>query len=375
VAGTTPPDDHGAHEPALLDSAEVASLLEEGREQGCLSSHAVAAALRDVEVTAAQLEEFLHVLADAGVELVEEETPPDEDAPPEPADDDSPAGERDGLQRSTTADPVRLYFHDLAKAQLLTSVEEVSLARRIERGDDAARRKLIECNLRLVVSIAKRHMGRGLPLLDLIQEGNLGLMRAVEKFDYRRGYKFSTYATWWIRQAVSRALADQSRTIRIPVHMAEKIQVYARVRRSLVQEVGREPTLEEVAAAMDVPAERAREIQRISQEPSSLQQEVGDDGGAQLGDFIEDTESAAPVEEVTDLVKREQVLRVLGALPLRESSVLRLRFGLDDGRPRTLDEVGHVFGVTRERIRQIEARTLARLKVLHDVQCLREYLD
>jgi RNA polymerase primary sigma factor len=274
-----------------------------------------------------------------------------------------------------SADPLRLYFHQLGKVPLLTGVEEVALARRIERGDEAARRKLIESNLRLVVSIAKRHRGRGMPLLDLIQEGNLGLMRAVDKFDYRRGFKFSTYATWWIRQAVTRALADQSRTIRVPVHMAEKIQTFSRVHRALVQEVGREPTVEEVAAEMDVTVDRAHEIQRISQEPASLHQQVGDEGGAQLGDFLEDTQSAAPVEEVTCITQREQILTVLGGLSLREQRVLRLRFGIDDGRPRTLDEVGRVFGVTRERIRQIEARTLMKLQAIREAQCLREYLE
>jgi RNA polymerase primary sigma factor len=358
-----------------LDCPEVSALLEEGRELGCLTTGAVSAALRDIEVTAAQLEELLHLLADAGIEVLEEDAQAREGAASTANDDEREMHEHTAVTGSAIADPVRLYFQELGRVPLLTGVEEVSLARRIERGDEAARRKLIESNLRLVVSIAKRHAGRGLPLLDLIQEGNLGLMRAVEKFDYRRGYKFSTYATWWIRQAVTRALADQSRTIRVPVHMAEKIQVYARVQRALVQEVGREPTLEEVAAAMDVTAERAREIQRISREPASLQQHVGDDGASQLGDFLEDTESAAPLEEVTGLAQREQVLTVLGALSLRESRVLRLRFGLDDGRPRTLDEVGRVFGVTRERIRQIEAKTLTKLKALREAQCLREYLD
>jgi RNA polymerase primary sigma factor len=374
VAGTAPSDASGPLEATLLGSAEVVALLEEGRELGCLTTEAVSTALRDVEVTAAQLEDLLHVLADAGIDVVEESASEGgEEA--EPRGDEREGHEHIPFSRPGTADPVRLYFHELGKVPLLTAVEEVSLARRIERGDEAARRKLIESNLRLVVNIARRHNGRGLPLLDLIQEGNLGLMRAVDKFDYRRGYKFSTYATWWIRQAVSRALADQSRTIRVPVHMAEKIQAYARVHRNLVQEVGREPTLEEVADAMDVTADRAREIKRISQEPASLQQQVGDDGAAQLGDFLEDTRSVAPVEEVSGLAQREQVIEVLGALPLRESSVLRLRFGLDDGRPRTLDEVGRVFGVTRERIRQIEAKTLAKLKALHEAQCLREYLD
>jgi RNA polymerase primary sigma factor len=369
-----PADDTGTLEAAFLERAEVTCLLEEGRELGCLHSGAVSDALRDVEVTAAQLEELLLVLTDAGIELLEDDAPAAEGTEPEPADDEPRALKHD-IQGATTADPIRLYFHEIGKVSLLTAVEEVALARRIERGDEAARRTLIESNLRLVVSIAKRHSGGGLPLLDLIQEGNLGLLRAVEKFDYRRGFKFSTYATWWIRQAVMRALADQSRTIRVPVHMAEKIQSYIRVQRMLVQEVGHEPTIEEIAAGMDVTEERAREIRRISQEPASLQQQVGDDGGAQLMDFLEDKRMPAPVEQVTDLAQREQILEVLGALPLRESSVLRLRFGLDDGRPRTLDEVGRVFGVTRERIRQIEARTLAQLKSLQEAQCLREYLE
>jgi RNA polymerase primary sigma factor len=375
VPEAAPADEPDAIEAALLDCAEVATLLEEGRELGCLTAGAVTTALRDIEVTPAQLEEFLHILADAGIELVDQEGTTVGHAAAEPADDDPRTDEDESFQTATTSDPVRLYFHELGRTPLLTGVQEVALARRIERGDEAARRKLIESNLRLVVSIAKRHSGRGLPLLDLIQEGNLGLMRAVEKFDYRRGYKFSTYATWWIRQAVSRAVADQSRTIRVPVHMSEKIQVYARVQRGLVQEVGREPTLEEVADAMDISVERAREIQRISREPASLQQQVGDDGSAQMSDFIEDKGAAAPVEEVTGVAQHEQVLAVLGTLPLRESSVLRLRFGLDDGRPRTLSEVGRVFGVTRERIRQIEAKTLIKLKALSEAQHLREYLD
>jgi RNA polymerase primary sigma factor len=369
-------DSTDAIEAALLDCPEVATLLEEGRELGCLAAGVVTAALREIEVTPAQIEELLHVLADTGIEVVDQECPAAGDAAAAgPADVDPRTDEDEPFQKATTTDPVRLYFHELGRVPLLTGVQEVALARRIEHGDEAARRKLIESNLRLVVSIAKRHSGRGLPLLDLIQEGNLGLMRAVEKFDYRRGYKFSTYATWWIRQAVSRALADQSRTIRVPVHMAEKIQVYARVQRALVQEVGREPTLEEVADAMDVSVERAREIRRISQEPASLQQQVGDDGSAQMGDFIEDKAAATPVETVAANSQREEVLAVIAALSGRESTVLRLRFGLDDGRPRTLDEVGRVFGVTRERIRQIEAKTLVKLKALTEAQRLREYLD
>jgi RNA polymerase primary sigma factor len=373
VPATAPSDETGSLDAAFLDCEEVARLFEDGRELGCLSSAAVSAALRDVEVTATQLEELLHVLADTGIELVEDDVEIGADAAPERPDDAREAPGYEALTTAMTADPVRLYLQELGRVPLLTGIEEVSLARRIERGDEGARRKLIESNLRLVVSIAKRHAGRGLPLLDLIQEGNLGLMRAVEKFDYRRGYKFSTYATWWIRQAVSRSLADQSRTIRVPVHIAEKIQALARVQRALVQEIGREPTLDEIAAAMDLTVERVRDIRRAGQEPASLQQQIGDD--AEMGDFIEDMDSAAPLEQVTDISQREDVLAVLDALPGRERSVLRLRFGIDDGRARTLDEVGRVFGVTRERIRQIEAKTLAKLQALREAQYLREYLD
>ena len=277
--------------------------------------------------------------------------------------------------KSPSSDPVRMYFMEMGKVPLLTAVEEVSLARRIERRDTAAKRKLIEANLRLVVSIAKRHVGRGMPLLDLIQEGNLGLMRAVEKFDYRRGFKFSTYATWWIRQAITRALADQSRTIRIPVHMVETINKLIRVQRQLLQDIGREPTPEEIAAEMGITPEKVREIKKISQEPRSLHQQVGDDGDSMLGDFVEDTQSAAPVEEVGEIVQREEIVLVLSLLTHRERNVLKLRFGLEDGRPRTLEEVGQKFGVTRERIRQIEAKTLVKLKAYREAQRLHGFLD
>jgi RNA polymerase primary sigma factor len=263
----------------------------------------------------------------------------------------------------------------MGKVPLLTAVEEVALAKRIERHDLAAKRKLIESNLRLVVSIAKRHVGRGMPLLDLIQEGNLGLIRAVEKFDYRRGFKFSTYATWWIRQAITRALADQARTIRVPVHMVENINKLVRVQRQLVQEIGCEPTPEQMAAEMGITPAKVREIQKIGQEPASLHQQVGDEGDSQLGDFIEDKDSASPVDEVAGIVRREEIVAVLGLLTHRERSVLMLRFGLDDGHPLTLEEVGQRFGVTRERIRQIEAKTLAKLKAYREAQRLQDFLD
>jgi len=375
VPSPASPDETGVPSAALIDCAEVVCLIEEGHELGCLSSAEVVAALHDVEVTVTQLEELLLALTDLGIEIVEDE-PHIVAGPGDHASDDAePAPKLDLSMKTVSSDPVRLYFHEMGKVPLLTGVEEVALAKRIERHDEAARQKLIESNLRLVVSIAKRHVGRGMPLLDLIQEGNLGLMRAVEKFDYRRGFKFSTYATWWIRQAITRALADQSRTIRVPVHMVENIHTLVRVQRQLVQEIGREPTPEEIAAEMGVTPARVREIQRISQEPASLHQQVGDEGDSQLGDFIEDTQSSAPVEEVAEIVRREEIVAVLGLLSHRERSVLRLRFGLEDGRPRTLDEVGRVFGVTRERIRQIEAKTLAKLKAYREAQCLQEYLD
>jgi len=359
----------------LIDSAEVHCLIEEGHELGCLSGSEIATALRDIEVTAVQLEELLHQLVDMGIEIIEDEAPPAAETGDAVVEEADPPPKLDLSMKSVSSDPVRLYFQEMGKVPLLTGVEEVSLARRIERGDAAARQKLIESNLRLVVSIARRHVGRGMPLLDLIQEGNLGLMRAVEKFDYRRGFKFSTYATWWIRQAITRAMADQSRTIRVPVHMVEHIQTFVRVQRLLVQEIGREPTPEEIATEMGVTLAKVREIQRISQEPASLHQAVGDEGDSQLGDFVEDTQSAAPAEEVAGIVQREEVVAVLGLLSYRERHVLRLRFGLDDGRPRTLEEVGQVFGVTRERIRQIESRTLAKLKAIREAQCLQDYLD
>jgi RNA polymerase primary sigma factor len=370
---STPPrqDDAALLFPPLSECAEVHTLIEEGHELGCLSSADVAVALQDVEVTSAQLEDLLLALADMGIEIVEGE------APAESADEseDEEAPKLDLSTRTTSSDPVRLYFQEIGKVPLLTAVEEVSLAKRIERHDLAAKQRLTECNLRLVVSIAKRHVGRGMPLLDLIQEGNLGLIRAVDKFDYRRGFKFSTYATWWIRQAITRALADQARTIRVPVHMVENIHKLVRVQRQLVQDIGREPTAEEIAAEMGMTPAKVREIQRISQEPSSLHQQVGEDGDAQLGDFVEDTQSASPVEEVSGIVRREEIVGVLALLSHRERMVVKLRFGLEDGRPRTLEEVGQVFGVTRERIRQIEAKTLVKLKAYRETQNLQEYLD
>ena len=359
---------------AWSSAEEVVGLLEEGRERGCLESSRVAAVLRDADLTLEQIEEFHDVLADFGVDIIDGDTVPAHEAP-EAATEGEGAVKLDLSIKTTTTDPVRVYFGDMGKVPLLTAAEEVSLAKRIERHDEEARRKLIEANLRLVVSIAKRHMGRGMPLLDLIQEGNLGLMRAVEKFDYRKGFKFSTYATWWIRQAITRGLADQARTIRVPVHMVENINKFTRVQRQLVQETGREPTPEEVAAEMGTTPQKVREILKISQEPTSLHAPMGDDGDSLLADFIEDRDATSPVDEVGEIVQREEIVRVLELLTTREHRIIALRFGLDDGRPRTLEEVGRQFGVTRERIRQIEAKTLVKLKAYRAAQCLRDCLD
>ena len=272
-------------------------------------------------------------------------------------------------------DPVRMYLKEIGKVSLLSADEEIELAKRMERGDEAAKKRLAEANLRLVVSIAKRYVGRGMLFLDLIQEGNLGLIKAVEKFDYRKGYKFSTYATWWIRQAITRAIADQARTIRIPVHMVETINKLIRVSRQLLQELGREPTPEEIAEEMDMPVDRVREILKISQEPVSLETPMGEEEDSHLGDFIQDDNVPVPADAAAFTLLKEQLVEVLSTLTDREQKVLRLRFGLDDGRARTLEEVGKEFNVTRERIRQIEAKALRKLRHPSRSRKLKDYLD
>ena len=272
-------------------------------------------------------------------------------------------------------DPVRMYLKEIGKVSLLTADEEIELAKRMEQGDEEAKKRLAEANLRLVVSIAKRYVGRGMLFLDLIQEGNLGLIKAVEKFDYRKGYKFSTYATWWIRQAITRAIADQARTIRIPVHMVETINKLIRVSRQLLQELGREPTPEEIAEEMKMPVERVREILKISQEPVSLETPIGEEEDSHLGDFIQDDNVPVPADAAAFTLLKEQLIEVLGTLTEREQKVLRLRFGLDDGRARTLEEVGKEFNVTRERIRQIEAKALRKLRHPSRSRKLKDYLD
>lgn len=272
-------------------------------------------------------------------------------------------------------DPVRMYLKEIGKVPLLSAEEEIELAQRMELGDEDAKKRLAEANLRLVVSIAKRYVGRGMLFLDLIQEGNLGLIKAVEKFDYRKGYKFSTYATWWIRQAITRAIADQARTIRIPVHMVETINKLIRVSRQLLQELGREPTPEEIAEEMNMPTDRVREILKISQEPVSMETPIGEEEDSHLGDFIQDDHVEVPVDAATFTLLHEQLMEVLDTLTDREQKVLRLRFGLDDGRPRTLEEVGREFNVTRERIRQIEAKALRKLRHPSRSKKLKDYLD
>ena len=272
-------------------------------------------------------------------------------------------------------DPVRMYLKEIGKVPLLSPDEEIELAKKIELGDEAAKKKLAEANLRLVVSIAKRYVGRGMQLLDLIQEGNLGLIKAVEKFDYRKGYKFSTYATWWIRQAITRAIADQARTIRIPVHMVETINRLVRTQRQLVQKLGREATPEELAKELDMPVDRVREIMKISQDPVSLETPIGEEEDSHLGDFIQDDNVEVPADAATYTLLHEQLMEVLSTLTEREQKVLRLRFGLDDGSPRTLEEVGRQFNVTRERIRQIEAKALRKLRHPSRSKVLKDYLD
>lgn len=272
-------------------------------------------------------------------------------------------------------DPVRMYLKEIGRVSLLTGKEEVALAERIESGDETAKQELAEANLRLVVSIAKRYVGRGMQFLDLIQEGNMGLMKAVEKFDYRKGFKFSTYATWWIRQAITRAIADQARTIRIPVHMVETINKLIRIQRNLLQNLGREPTPEEIGAEMDVATDKVRDILKIAQEPVSLETPIGEEDDSHLGDFIEDNEAVSPADSAAYQMLKEQLESVLDTLTDREENVLRLRFGLEDGRTRTLEEIGKVFGVTRERIRQIEAKALRKLRHPSRSTQLRDFMD
>jgi RNA polymerase primary sigma factor len=361
---------------SLPDVEELHKLVAEGREKGFLSYDEIATGLDDVELTKEQAEDFYTYLVEHGVDLVEGEqhkAPPHE--PPPPEDEKAVAAPKLDLTVEPSLDSLRLYLREIGKVNLLTADQEVTLAKRIERGDMRAKTAMIEANLRLVVSIAKGYLGRGLSFLDLIQEGSLGLIRAVEKFDYRKGYKFSTYATWWIRQAVTRAIADKARTIRIPVHMVEKLNKVVHIERQLVQRLGREPSPEEIAEELEMTTEEVREILRMSQLPISLEKPIGEEEDSSLGDFVEDEAAESPYDTAQLMLRREDVSNALNALPRREREVIELRYGLLGGEPRTLEEVGRAFGVTRERIRQIENNTLKKLELLPEAQALRDVVS
>ncbi|HHV98545.1 MAG TPA: RNA polymerase sigma factor RpoD [Clostridiaceae bacterium] len=345
-------------------------LIERGKAKGMLTYKEIMDAFEDVELQPEQIEKIYEKIENIGIDVVGDIEPELEDL--QDAEEDLDLSIPEGINID---DPVRMYLKEIGKVPLLSAEEEIELALRMEAGDTEAKRRLAEANLRLVVSIAKRYVGRGMLFLDLIQEGNLGLIKAVEKFDYRKGFKFSTYATWWIRQAITRAIADQARTIRIPVHMVETINKLIRVSRQLLQELGREPHPEEIAQEMNMSVEKVREIMKISQEPVSLETPIGEEEDSHLGDFIPDDDAPAPAEAAAFTLLKEQLIDVLDTLTPREEKVLRLRFGLDDGRARTLEEVGKEFNVTRERIRQIEAKALRKLRHPSRSKKLKDYLE
>ncbi len=349
-------------------------LVEVGKKRGVLTYAEITEKMASFEQDAEQMDEFFEYLGEQGIDLQNEsdEGPSSPEAAKEEEFDLNDLSVPPGIKIN---DPVRMYLKEIGRVQLLSAAEEIELAKRIEQGDEEAKRRLAEANLRLVVSIAKRYVGRGMLFLDLIQEGNMGLIKAVEKFDFQKGFKFSTYATWWIRQAITRAIADQARTIRIPVHMVETINKLIRVQRQLLQDFGREPTPEEVAEEMELTPEKVREILKIAQEPVSLETPIGEEDDSHLGDFIEDQEALAPSDAAAYELLKEQLEDVLDTLTDREENVLRLRFGLDDGRTRTLEEVGKVFGVTRERIRQIEAKALRKLRHPSRSKRLKDFLE
>jgi RNA polymerase primary sigma factor len=356
-------------------------LTDAGREKGMLTYREIEDAFEKVDITPEQIEKVYETLEKIGIEIVAEIIEEDlEDFQFTENDDEEEEEEEEGLEITVPEgisidDPVRMYLKEIGKVPLLQGDEEIELAKRMEQGDEEAKKRLAEANLRLVVSIAKRYVGRGMLFLDLIQEGNLGLIKAVEKFDYRKGFKFSTYATWWIRQAITRAIADQARTIRIPVHMVETINKLIRVSRQLLQELGRDPTPEEIAKEMGMSEDKVRDIMKISQEPVSLETPIGEEEDSHLGDFIPDDDAPAPAESAAFTLLKEQLIDVLDTLTPREEKVLRLRFGLDDGRARTLEEVGREFNVTRERIRQIEAKALRKLRHPSRSKKLKDFLD
>jgi RNA polymerase primary sigma factor len=361
------------------------NLIQKGKKRGMLTHKEILDALESVELEPEEIDDFYQKLEDLNIDVIEDKE--DIEAIDDPDDLISGVDETDiesdeelkgdiSLPKGVTVDdPVRMYLKEIGKIPLLTTEEEIELAKRMENGDEEAKRKLAEANLRLVVSIAKKYVGRGMLFLDLIQEGNLGLMKAVEKFEYKKGFKFSTYATWWIRQAITRAIADQARTIRIPVHMVETINKLVRIQRQLVMELGRDPTPEEIAAEMEMDVDKVREIMKIAQEPVSLETPIGEEEDSHLGDFIPDEEILAPADAATFTMLKEQLMEVLDSLTPREQKVLKLRFGLDDGRARTLEEVGKEFDVTRERIRQIEAKALRKLRHPSRSKKLKDFLE
>jgi RNA polymerase primary sigma factor len=395
-------------ETAVVEIDELQGVLAEGQEKGFLSADALGGAVEEAELSAQQAQDLLSYLEEHGIEILSAgETAPElspdgiaaaderggavmdgeeeiagEGTEEEPIEEQSGAGLKarlEDLKRpevdltvEPSLDSLRLYLRSIGRVPLLSAEEEVALAKRIERGDIAAKQHMVEANLRLVVSIAKGYVGRGLTLLDLIQEGSLGLIRAVEKFDYRRGYKFSTYATWWIRQAVTRSLADKGRTIRIPVHMVERLNKLVHAERRLIQQLGREPTATELADELECSVREVRDVMRITQQPISLEKPVGEEDDSALADFVEDVSAASPFEIASEALRRENVTRVLAALPRREREVIEMRYGIVGGRSRTLEEVGRAFNITRERVRQIENRTLKKLQTLPDAQQLRE---
>jgi RNA polymerase primary sigma factor len=348
-----------------------------GKKTGVLAYDDIAERMANFEIESHQMDEFYEFLGDQGIELVGEsdEEDPNPKQLAKSGDDEFDLNDLSVPPGVKINDPVRMYLKEIGRVDLLSAEDEIKLANRIEGGDEEAKRRLAEANLRLVVSIAKRYVGRGMLFLDLIQEGNMGLIKAVEKFDYRKGFKFSTYATWWIRQAITRAIADQARTIRIPVHMVETINKLIRVQRQLLQDLGREPTPEEIGEDMDLTPDKVREILKIAQEPVSLETPIGEEDDSHLGDFIEDQDATSPSEHAAYELLKEQLEDVLDTLTDREENVLRLRFGLDDGRTRTLEEVGKVFGVTRERIRQIEAKALRKLRHPSRSKRLKDFLE
>jgi RNA polymerase primary sigma factor len=395
---------------AVVELEELQGIIAEGQEKGFLASRALRAAVEEAELSSQQAQDLLSYLEEHGIEILDPtESAPElvadvapveaigaeavdplgagaalvaDEAEVTEADEEQGAGLRARLEElkrpevdltvEPSLDSLRLYLRSIGRVPLLSAEEEVGLAKRIERGDIAAKQHMVEANLRLVVSIAKGYVGRGLTLLDLIQEGSLGLIRAVEKFDYRRGYKFSTYATWWIRQAVTRSLADKGRTIRIPVHMVERLNKLVHAERRLIQQLGREPSPVELAEELECTVREVRDVMRITQQPISLEKPVGEEDDSALADFVEDVSAASPFEIASEALRRENVMRVLAALPRREREVIEMRYGIVGGRSRTLEEVGRAFNITRERVRQIENRTLKKLQTLPEAQHLRE---